>query len=166
VVASPPSPAAPEAYALAYDEAKRALEEQDRVVTELRSRAGVLMAAAAITTSFLGDRILSGSHVHPLAWIAIGCFVALGLTVLILLWPWRDWKFTINAQSFIQSYLEPEDDDPLDLAAIHRDLALHMAASWKKNERQLRWLFVAFRVAAMLLVGEIVFWVLALATRS
>jgi hypothetical protein len=41
-----------------------------------------------------------------------------------------------------------------------------MAASWKKNERQLRWLFVAFRVAAMLLVGEIVFWVLALATRS
>jgi hypothetical protein len=51
-------------------------------------------------------------------------------------------------------------------AAIHRDLALHMAASWKKNERQLRWLFVAFRVAAMLLVGEIVFWVLALATRS
>lgn len=82
---APPSPAAPEAYALAYDEAKRALEDQDRVVTELRSRAGVLMAAAAITTSFLGDRILSGSHVHALAWIAIGCFVALGLTVLILL---------------------------------------------------------------------------------
>ncbi len=37
-----------EGYALAYEEAKRALEEQERVVTELRSRAGVLIGAAAI----------------------------------------------------------------------------------------------------------------------
>ncbi len=124
------------------------------------------MAAAAITTSFLGDRILSGHHVHPLAWIAIGCFVALGLVVLVLLWPWRDWKFTINAQSLIQDYLEPVDAEPLDLPGIHRDLALHMEASWQKNKSQLRWLFVAFRVAAMLLVGEIIFWVLALASQS
>jgi hypothetical protein len=40
-----------------------------------------------------------------------------------------------------------------------------MGSSWQANDRQLRWLFVAFRIAAMLLVGEIVFWVLALATR-
>jgi len=166
VATAPPSPAAPEAYALAYDEAKRALEDQDRIVTELRSRAGVLMASAAITTSFLGDRILSGSHVPALAWIAIGCFVALGLTVLILLWPWGQWKFTINAASFIQGYLEPVDDEPVDLPGIHRDLALHMSANWTRNERKVRWLFVAFRIATMLLVGEIIFWVLALATLS
>ena len=76
----------PESYALAYDEAKRALEEQERVVVELRSRAGTLIAAAAITTSVLSGRILSGHHVHPLTWIAIGCFVLLGVTLLILLW--------------------------------------------------------------------------------
>jgi hypothetical protein len=46
----------PDGYALAYDEAKRALDEQERVVAELRSRAGTLIAAAAITTSFLGGR--------------------------------------------------------------------------------------------------------------
>ena len=163
--AAAPTTADPQGYALAYEEAKRALAEQERVVTELRSRAGILIASAAITTSFLGDRIL-GRHVHPLAWIAIGCFVLLGLAVLSLLWPWKDWKFTVNAQSLIQNYLEPSEGDPLDLPGIHRDLALHMEASWQANDRQLRWLFVAFRIAAMLLVGEIVFWVLTLATQS
>jgi len=42
---------------LAYEKAKRALEEQQRVVAELRSRAGVLIGAAAITTSFFGGII-------------------------------------------------------------------------------------------------------------
>jgi hypothetical protein len=90
----------PAGYALAYDEAKRALDEQERVVAELRSRAGTLIAAAAIT-SFLGGRILSSHHLHPLAWAAIGCFAFVGITLLALLWPWRDWRFTVNAQSFI-----------------------------------------------------------------
>jgi hypothetical protein len=147
-------------------QAKRALEEQDRVVTELRTRAGVLMTGAAITTSFLGDRILSGKSIQPLAWLTIGCFVALGLIFRALLWPWREWKFTINAQAFIRDYLEPAEGDPLDLPGIHRDLALHMGASWRRNETQLRRLFLGFRLAATLLVGEIVFWVLALANQS
>jgi hypothetical protein len=39
-----------------------------------------------------------------------------------------------------------------------------MEASWRRNETQLR--LPRFRVAAMFLVGEIVFWVLALANQS
>ncbi len=96
-----------EGYALAYEEAKRALEEQERVVTELRSRAGVLIGAAAITTSFFGGRALTGDKVHTASWIAITCFALLGGTVLVVLWPWRDWRFTVNAQAFIETYLEP-----------------------------------------------------------
>jgi hypothetical protein len=49
----------------AYDKAKRALDEHERVVAELRSRAGTLIAAAAITTSFLGGRILSKPSSPP-----------------------------------------------------------------------------------------------------
>jgi hypothetical protein len=37
----------PAAYKLAYEEARRALDEQSQVLTELRSRAGTLIAAAA-----------------------------------------------------------------------------------------------------------------------
>jgi hypothetical protein len=95
-------------------------------VAELRSRAGTLIDAAAITTSFLGGRILSSHRLHPLAWAAIGCFAFVGITLLALLWPWRDWRLTVNAQSFIQTYLEPSDAKPLELPAIHRDLALHV----------------------------------------
>jgi hypothetical protein len=83
-----------------------------------------------------------------------------------LLWPWRDWRFTVNAQSFIRTYLEPPDGAPLDLPAIHRDLALHMESSWQANRGQLRWLQAAFRVAAMLLVIEVVLWIIALANQS
>jgi hypothetical protein len=139
VGATAPTAADPQGYALAYEEAKRALDGQERAVTELRSRSGILIAGAAITTSFLGDRILTSRHVHPLAWIAIGCFVFLGLAVLMLLWPWQKWSFTVNAQSLIQDYLEPAEGDPLGLPGIHRDLALHMEASWQANERQLSW---------------------------
>jgi len=162
---APARAGAPEGYALAYEEAKRALEEQERVVAELRSRAGVLIGAAAITTSFFGGRML-GRHVHALSWIAIACFALLGVTVLIVLWPWRDWRFTINAQAFIQTYLEPPDGEPLELSVIHRDLALHMSASWDANRRQLRWLLRAFRLTAVLLIGEVVFWIIALISEA
>jgi hypothetical protein len=47
-----------EGYALAYREARRGLEDQERSVVELRARAGALIAAAAITTSFFGSQTL------------------------------------------------------------------------------------------------------------
>jgi hypothetical protein len=67
----------PEAFRLAYEEAKRGLDDQEQAVVELRSRAGTLIAAAAITTSFFGSQAVR-NHVHVMGWIAIGCFVALG----------------------------------------------------------------------------------------
>lgn len=55
----------PASYELAYEEAKRALEEQERAVSELRSRAGQLIAAAAITTSFFGGRAIGSTSTRP-----------------------------------------------------------------------------------------------------
>src|SRR4051794_17451894 len=46
-------------YELAFEEAGRALDAHERAVNELRSRAGVLIAAAAITTSFFGSRAIA-----------------------------------------------------------------------------------------------------------
>jgi hypothetical protein len=145
-------------HALAYDEAKRALDAQEQVVNELRSRAGVLIAAAAVTTSFFGGRALQDGDVGTTGWIAIACFVLLGLAVLAVLWPRHDWVFTINGERFIATYIE-SSDGALDMPAIHRDLALHMSKSYVINARQLRLLSVAFRVGAVLLVGEVVSWV-------
>jgi len=155
----------PASYELAYEEAKRALEEQERAVSELRSRAGQLIAAAAITTSFFGGRAI-GSHVHLTGWIAIGCFIGLSLSVLVILWPRHDWVFALSPAQLISTYIEPAEDPPVDLLTIHRDLALHMGSSIQGNRSQLRWLFGAFRLGAVLLAAEVVAWVIALIHQS
>jgi hypothetical protein len=155
----------PEAFRLAYEEAKRSLDDQEQAVVELRSRAGTLIAAAAITTSFVGSQALR-HHVHIMSWVAIGCFVALGASVLAILWPRRDWEFALSPERFISTYLEPTEGEPLSLPLIHRDLALHMGRSASLNRGQLRWLMVAFRAGALLLMAEVIAWVIVLINQS
>lgn len=110
---------------------------------ERRSRAGTLIAAAAITTSFFGSQAAQSSPRHGLDRDRL--LVTLGASVLVILWPRRDWEFTLSPQRFISTYLEPIDGDPLPLPSIHRDRALHMGRSAALNRRQLRWLMTAFR---------------------
>jgi hypothetical protein len=156
----------PGAYALAYEEAKRGLEEQERAVFEPRGRAGQLIAGAAIATSFFGGQALVHHHIRAMGWVAIGCFVALSIAVLAILWPRRDWEFNLSPSQFISTYVEPTREQPLTLPAIHRDLALHMGNSAELNRRQLRWLTGSFRVGAVLLVAEVVSWVIVLINES
>ncbi len=124
-----------------------------------------MIAAAAITTSFFGGQALH-HHVHTVAWVAIGCFVALGAGVLAILWPRRDWEFVLSPEQFIATYLEPTEGEPLTLPFIHRDLALHMGRSASLNRTQLRSLTMAFRVVALLLVAEVVAWEVVLVDQS
>ena len=49
-------------YKVAYDEAVRALAEQQGAIESFRTRAGLLLSAAAITTSFLGAQALDGGQ--------------------------------------------------------------------------------------------------------
>jgi hypothetical protein len=132
------------------------------VVVELRTRAGALIAAAAITTSFFGGQTLVRHDISAAAWIAIGCFVLLGFAVLAVLWPRRDWEFSLAPERFIATYLEPPDGKALALHLIERDLALHMAHSAELNRRQLRTLMGVFRLGAVLLMVEVLAWVVAL----
>ncbi|MGA2454645.1 MAG: hypothetical protein ABSG93_14105 [Solirubrobacteraceae bacterium] len=121
-----------------------------------------MVAAAAITTSVFGGQILVRHDISTAAWIAIGCFVLLGFAVLLMLWPRRDWEFSLAPDQFIATYLEPAQGDPLALPLIERDLALHMGRSAELNRRQLRTLMGVFRVGGLLLVVEVLSWVVAL----
>ena len=143
-------------YALAYREARMGLEDQERSVVELRARAGALIAAAAITTSFFGGQTLAKHDIGAAAWIAIVCFVLLGFAVLGVLWPRRDWEFSLAPDQFIATYLEPTEGEPLALHLIERDLALHMGRSAELNRDQLGALMGVFRVGAALLMVEVV----------
>jgi hypothetical protein len=146
-------------------QARRALDEQESAVTELRNRSGQLIAAAALTTSFFGGEVVHHSF-GVIAWIAVGIFVALSLAVLAVLWPRHDWEFNLSPAQLIATYIEPEDGDPLPLPAIHRDLALHMGNSASRNRKQLRSLTGAFRLGSCLLVAEVVAWVIVLISQS
>jgi hypothetical protein len=59
---------------LAYELALRALDQQEAALVELRSRTGILLAASALTASFLGAPALSGGLDVPVA-LALAAFV-------------------------------------------------------------------------------------------
>jgi hypothetical protein len=150
-------------YEAVYDEARRALELQRSALDGLRTRAGIVLSAGAVATSFLGGQALQDG-VSALDWIATGLFVALAVLVLRVLWPPAE-----GAQGFVQqpeimlTYLEGEG--ALGLGALHRDLALYFEEAHAVNRRrELVPLTRAFRLATLAVVADTVAWVLALTT--
>src|SRR5215207_6678216 len=78
-------------YAIALEEARRALEEQERAVAQLSTRAGLLISAAAVVTSLLGGPVLARGALDLAAWIATAAFMGLAAAALSILRPRRDW---------------------------------------------------------------------------
>ena len=153
------------AYELAYQEARRALDGQESALGAFRTRAGIVLSAAAIVTSFLGGQAIDSSGLDTLEWLAIAAFAVVGLATLCVLWPDDDWQFEAVPNQVIGTYIEREDDVSVPLFAIHRDLALHMENSYTSNEqRRLRPLRWAFRIAVIALVAEVAIWLIELAT--
>jgi hypothetical protein len=150
-------------YELAFEEAGRALDAQERAVNELRSRAGVLIAAAAITTSFFGSEAITGDRLGAWVWVGVIAFIVVGGCVLTVLWPRSDWSFNASAADIIAEYIEPEQ---IEFSLIQRDLALHRSAAYDDNARQLGHLYLVFRVGLAVLVIEVAAWIVALAERA
>lgn len=150
-------------YELAYNEAVRALSQQQAVIDNFRTRAGILLSAAAITTSFLGAQALNAGGPTIGTWIALASFFGVGVAAIAILWP-RTWEFIAGPGEVIATYIE--SDPPLDLPEIHRDLALHMDDSYGDNRTGLERLIVYFRVASALLTIEVIAWIADLATKT
>jgi hypothetical protein len=69
---------------LAYEASLRSLDKQEQLVQELRGRTGLLLAAASLAASFLGEPALEGSV--GLAIPALGAFaVSVGASLYVLL---------------------------------------------------------------------------------
>lgn len=140
-----------DAYELAYREAVRALDHQRAAATELRSRAGMLLATASITVSLLGHESLHGMPL--LAWAAIVCFALLSICVLAVVWPQDDWSFGAEPQALLIAHLSTGTPSTKDLCA---DLIAHIATHRQANGRRLAQMSAAFRVGACLLAIQIV----------
>jgi hypothetical protein len=146
---------------LAYAESVRALEQQARSVDEVRSRTGVLLAAASIVASFLGAEALAGSDLDALAGLGLVAFLAvIGLAIWIL-WPGGGWVFVMSATVLLEDWVDMQR--PGGVAAMQRHLAESMEGHWGANQLRLKRLVVRFQVAAAALGVEVVLWTLQLA---
>jgi hypothetical protein len=149
-----------ELYKVAYDEAVRALSEQQAAIESVRSRAGLLLSAAAVTTSFLGAQALQGAGSSLFSGLALASFVAVAATSLAILWP-RSWEFTANPRRVVKGFVESAE--AIRLEDLHRDLSLHMHGSYLVNHRGLQELALLFQAASGLLTLEVVLWIAAIA---
>jgi hypothetical protein len=96
---------------LLYASAVRGLDQQCATVESVRVRAGILLSAASIATSFLASLVIdpNNRHLDFLGWIAAGCFIVLVGLCLAILWPSRDWTFRANSKKLVRDYI---DSDP------------------------------------------------------
>jgi len=146
-------------YALAYRESDRALSEQQQVLNQLWARAGTVIAATAVSTSFLGGIVLD-RYRDAAGWqqaLAVGGLAFFILTMVLglwTLWPWHGWKFAADGQTLVQWV----DAEKADLDRMHKNLALQQTIWWHENHALLTRLFTRFRLAIISLLLEIVLW--------
>lgn len=138
---------------LAYEAAQRALDKQERLLEELRSRTGLLLAAASLAASFLGREAFAADPKRGLAVLALLAFLlAVGASVYILLPKSEKFIFALVGAGLYEGLFEVKDD----LAEVYRRLAYDLDRFWDANDMELQKLFRAFRLAAGALSAEIV----------
>lgn len=94
-------------YRFVYDEAVRTIDHQEETLDNLRGRAGVLLTATSVATSFLGAAVLRDSEGSaPWSGIAIVLFVLVSLTCVGLLWPRAKWMFRFGTTELLTHYVE------------------------------------------------------------
>jgi hypothetical protein len=98
---------------LAYEAAQRALDKQERLIDELRSRTGLLLAAASLAASFLGREAFAGDPKDGLAILALVAFlVAVAASVYVLLPKSEKFAFALVGGGLYEGLYEVRDDLP------------------------------------------------------
>jgi hypothetical protein len=159
----PGMPEPDERYALVLDQVTRALSQQVTAIDGLRSRAGTVVAAASLVSSFLGAATLRMPDLSGAALLFSGLALAALVTVVVatvvILLPYR-WRTGFNGHTALVEYVEA--DAPADLDEMRRSLAYYMQDDITANRGKLDRLYVAFQVAVIAIGLEVVFWLAAL----
>jgi hypothetical protein len=153
-------PDTPEQFA--YGEALRAIESQQRVVDELRSRTGILLTGASLVTSLFGAAALEAEQVNVWSVIALLAFAAVvGSCIWIALPRRKAWRFSLSATVLLEDWAdEPRSGD---VTLMTRFLATTLEHNYRQNEDLLEGLYNWFTAAAVLLGVEVLAWALELA---
>jgi hypothetical protein len=149
-----------EPEAVAYAEAVRALDQQRVELGAVRTRVATIFGTAGIVASFFSGLIVRETRtLGGLGIGAVAAFCVVGLAAILILWPWKWWAWTPPSDDLVQHYI---DGQRVTAEVMERDLALHLADNWRKNNEKLNRMQLAVMVALVGLGAEVVLWVLAL----
>lgn len=144
---------------LAFDLSLRALAQQEAVLNELRARAGALLTATAIVTSFLGGRALDQHDHRSLAIAGFALAIASLLLSVYVLAPKADLDFALSGPRVYEHFAEQQAD----LDEVKRTLAYWNQGAYDGNQEVVDALIRWFRRAIGALVLAVAFWSLGLA---
>jgi hypothetical protein len=143
---------------LAYDLSLRALTQQEAVLNELRGRAGALLTATAVVTSFLGARALDQSDHGFLAILGFALAIASLLLSVYVLAPKADLDFALSGPAVYEYFAAQAND----LAEVKRTLAYWNQGAYDHNQEVVDALIRWFRRAIVALVLAVAVWSLEL----
>ena len=141
-------------------EARRAIDFQHSSLNELRSRTGLILAAASVSASFIGAGLASGDHsLGFLGGLALVAFViAVGSCIRVLM-PAQGWWFATSPAVLIEDWVDIDRGE----ASMTLHLAKSLEGHYDRNRQKLDDLFVWFQVAAISVAAEVILGALRVA---
>lgn len=142
-----------------YEEAVRGWSLQSNVLDELRTRTGVLLAAAAIAVALLGSADISKHEgFTTLGWFALAAFgISLGLSLFVL-YPTSGWIFSHDVHLALDGYVTENRS----LDETREGLAIKADEYRDKNDKKLSCMFLSFQVASLALGASVALWLIDL----
>ena len=153
-------------YELAYEASVRAIEDQAKVLEGLRTRAGTLLAAAAVVSSFFAAQAFRGPstpmlHVVSYASGAIAAFAGVALLTLVTLLP-RGLRFSLDAERMLDIIDRRALHDPVGAIESYQVVARQHRWLYDLNQGQIRVLSWCLRLATVCFVAEVALWIVVL----
>jgi hypothetical protein len=145
-------------YALAFDEAHRAIDKQADELEQVRGRIGTLFSVAAVVGALPIDAILK--RADELGGYGLGALsvAGVGLTIIaaavVKIWWPAETTFKLDPGVIVGSFIEAAP--PHDIDAIRRELALHVSRHVRANrpriDERMRW----FALASVAFLVEVI----------
>lgn len=139
--------------------AAKALEQQERGLTELRTRTGVLLTTASLAASFLGGQVLAREASS--VWVVLGLIasgVSIALCVYVLM-PKAGLIFVLDGPEAYEALYEIRYNQE----EVDRRLTYWLQSFRQSNHLTVKRLTNAFELAGLALLTEIAFLAVGLA---
>lgn len=145
-------------YKLAVQEAMRSLSQQQATLESLRGRAGVLLSAAMISTSFFGAQTITSRLTGFWPIVASGLFVVVGVCAIAILWPRRSLLFSSSLLDVVRVGAGADPHRSADPFWAARGFANEVRQHVVDSDRRLDRLFILLSLGWVLFLAEMLAW--------